>query len=159
MVRFIRRFYLLIATAVGIKIFLLTRNLEHVAFYVNQTVVWNQNNREFYNSVLTSCTGTVASKLIPYKVFLVYVPLYVLLNLQKLKMLFDIYHFHYCMDKRMVVLLYVSSYEPSMLPLEKKIFHKLHNHRVLNQCANTFNRSGPFKNRKRRRIFRRPQRR
>ena len=97
--------------------------------------------------------GTVASKLIPYKVFLVCVPLYALLNLQKLKMLFDISHYHYCMDTHRVVLLYVSSYEPSMLPLEKKIFHKLHNHRALNQCANTFNRSGQFKNRSRRRTL------
>ena len=99
--------------------------------------------------------GTVASKLIPYKVFLVCEPLYVLLDLQKLKMLFDISHFHYCMDKRKVVLLYVSSYEPSMLPPEKKTFRKLHNHRVLNQCANTLNRSGQFKNRSRRRTLER----
>ena len=89
--------------------------------------------------------GAVVSKLIPYKVFLVCALLYVLLNLQKLKMLFDIFHFHYCKDTHMVVLLYVSSYELSMLPLEKKIFHKLHNHRALNQCANTFNRSETFK--------------
>ena len=134
-------------------VFSLTNRFDRkrVALYVNKTVFYTNefNNRIECGSVLKCGTllGTAASKLIPYKVFLVYVPLYVLLNLQKLKMLFDISHFHYCMDTHMVFLLYVSSYEPSMLPLEKKIFRKLHNHRALNQCANTLNRSEPFKNR------------